>query len=128
MKISIINNYSKFWQNREKLFDLEYFEENLSNFQKFFDEKYLYTILDERNKYEMKYDFEDFISSYFKQVDIDVNFNDIASIKFGENSINIIPFRNLAGIIFFANQRKNFWYDFTIACKFKDKKKLLEIP
>jgi len=128
MKIPNINDFSKFWQNKEKIFDLEYFEENLSNFQKLINDKYLYTIINDKNKYEIKYDFENFIFSYFMQVGIDINFNDIASIKFNENSINIIPFRNLAGVIFFTNQRKNFWNDFTLACKFKDKEKLIKIP
>ena len=126
----IISNINKspypYWQEKEKLFDLEYFEKNLIDFQKLINEKYLYTILNEENKFKIKYDFENFVSTYFMQVRIDIKFSDIADIEFNENII-IFPFRNLAGIIFFTNQRKNFWNDFIISCQFKDKEKLLKI-
>jgi len=128
MKISINNHPYFYCENKEKLFDLEYFEKTSKDFQTSIEEKYSYIILSEENKEKIKYDFDNFISSYFMQVGIDINFNDIASINFNENSINIIPFRNLAGVIFFTNKRENFWNDFTFACKFKDKERLIKIP
>jgi len=70
------------------------FWKNLNDFQKLINEKYLYTILNDKNRYEIKCNFENFVFSYFMQIGIDINFNDIADIEINE-SINIFPFRFL---------------------------------
>ena len=123
--MKIIDNYP-YWQEKEKLFDLEYFEKNLKNFQKKLEERYLYSFLSTEIKYSIKKDFNDFVTTYFNKIELDIKFSDIADIEFNENII-IFPFRNLAGIVFFTNQRKNFWNDFILSCQFKDKEKLLKI-
>jgi len=123
--LKIIDNYP-YWQEKEKLFDLEYFEKNLKNFQKKLEERYLYSFLSTEIKYSIKKDFNDFVTTYFNKIELDIKFSDIADIEFNENII-IFPFRNLAGIVFFTNQRKNFWNDFILSCQFKDKEKLLKI-
>jgi len=88
--------------------------------------KYLYEINTIRIQRQIKDDFDILVTSYFHKMNMDISFNDIASLHISENGMFIVPLSNIAGVVFFTDKRKEFWDEFIKLCNLRQKDKLLE--
>jgi hypothetical protein len=116
------------WFNKEKLFDFDEFFDSLRNFEMHLYKTYLYELNTTENREKIKREFNILVKDFFRKINIDIQFSDIAEIYFSASGCMIvIPYRNLAGIVFFTDKRKDFWNEFVAACKLQNKEKLLRI-
>jgi len=109
-----------------KKLSLEEFENSKNKFNNYILKKYLYGLNTRSIQQQIKDDFDIFVKSYFHNMNMNISFDDIATLHISENGISVIPFSNIAGMVFFTDKRKEYWDEFVKLCNFRQEEMLLE--
>jgi len=124
--ISIELGTNKKWFNREKISSLDEFKNVKKKFDEYILDRYSYEINTRTIQRQIEDEFDIFVKNYFHNVNMDISFDDIASLSFSKNGMFIVPLSNIAGMVFFTDKRKEFWDEFVKLCNFRQKDKLIK--